>query len=300
MPAHLAVMRDLLPRETYKYFEALFGLIGRSSLAAYLAWLTPRLHLIYESLSDQGSLYLHCDSNSSHYLKHVLDKIFGPANFQNEIIWRRTHAHSSAHRFGPVHDVILYYSKTSDRIWNPMYINYDSNYIDKYFTHHDDNGQYQTITCSAPGDRTGTRAHYEWRGNYLRLDDIGLGGESRWRNLNQVGALFTRLTAYRDLRGTSTMALVWLFKMFGATFNGWTLTRVNVLDTKRRSLSNCLNASSRQVLVLGTWSLIHSAVPELPLWQRNGSIAVGSALTPLSSLVLWPLVEREPMRVISP
>lgn len=164
MPAHLAVMRDLLPRETYKYFEALFGLIGRSSLAAYLAWLTPRLHLIYESLSDQGSLYLHCDSNSSHYLKHVLDKIFGPANFQNEIIWRRTHAHSSAHRFGPVHDVILYYSKTSDRIWNPMYINYDSNYIDKYFTHHDDNGQYQTITCSAPGDRTGTRAHYEWRG----------------------------------------------------------------------------------------------------------------------------------------
>ena len=96
--------------------------------------------------------------------KPMLDRIFGPANFQNEIIWRRTHAHSGAHRFGPVHDVILYYSKSGNRIWNPMYLNYDSNYIDKYYTHHDEKGQYQTITCSAPGDRTGTRAHYEWRG----------------------------------------------------------------------------------------------------------------------------------------
>ena len=164
MPSHLAVMRDLLPRETCKYFETLFELIGKSSLSAYLAWLTPRLYLTYESLSDQGSLYLHCDSTSSHYLKHVLDRIFGPANFQNEIIWRRTHAHSGAHRFGPVHDVILYYSKSGNRIWNPMYLNYDSNYIDKYYTHHDEKGQYQSITCSAPGDRTGTRAHYEWRG----------------------------------------------------------------------------------------------------------------------------------------
>ena len=162
--SHLTVMRDLLPSETYKYFVTLFGLIGKNSLSTYLAWLTPRLYLTYESLSDQGSLYLHCDSTSSHYLKHVLDKIFGPANFQNEIIWRRTHAHSSAHRFGPVHDVILYYTKSSNRIWNPMYINYDTNYIDKYYTHNDEKGQYQSITCSAPGDRTGTRAHYEWRG----------------------------------------------------------------------------------------------------------------------------------------
>ena len=162
--SHLTVMQDLLPSETYKYFATLFGLIGKNSLTAYLTWLTPRLYLTYESLSDQGSLYLHCDSTSSHYLKHVLDKIFGPANFQNEIVWRRTHAHSSAHRFGPVHDVILYYTKSSNRIWNPMYINYDTNYIDKYYTHNDEKGQYQAITCSAPGDRTGTRAHYEWRG----------------------------------------------------------------------------------------------------------------------------------------
>ena len=75
-------MRELLPREAYKYFATLLGLIGKNSLSAYLAWLTPRLYLTYESLSAQGSLYLHCDSTSSHYLKHVLDKIFGPANFQ--------------------------------------------------------------------------------------------------------------------------------------------------------------------------------------------------------------------------
>ena len=164
MSAHLTVMRDVLPVPLYEHFLSLFKLIEKDSLSAYLAWLTPRIYLTYECLSEQGSLYLHCDSSSSHYLKHVLDKIFGPANFQNEIVWRRTHAHSSAHRFGPVHDVILYYTKSANRLWNPLYLDYDPNYITKYFTHADANGQYQSITCTAPGDRQGTRAHYEWRG----------------------------------------------------------------------------------------------------------------------------------------
>lgn len=164
LSVHLQAMRTLLPKETYEYFSSFFKLIDKSSMATYLAWLAPRLHLAHQCLSDEGSLYLHCDTSSSHYLKLVLDKIFGPANFQNEIIWRRTHAHSSANRFGSVHDVILYYTKGKNRIWNPMYINYDSSYIEKYFTHRDENGRYQGITCTAPGDRTGTRAHYEWRG----------------------------------------------------------------------------------------------------------------------------------------
>ena len=162
--SHLPTMRDVLPAQLYEYFLALFSLLEKSSLSTYLAWLTPRLYLTYERLSAEGSLYLHCDSSSSHYLKHVLDRIFGSSNFRNEIIWRRTHAHSSAQRFGPVHDVILYYAKSGDRVWNPTYINYDTDYIDKYFTRNDGRGQYQTITCTAPGDRTGTRAHYEWRG----------------------------------------------------------------------------------------------------------------------------------------
>ena len=164
--SHLAVMKNLLPQHMYEYFKSFFKLIERGNLSAYLAWLTPRLYLTYQLLSDQGSLYLHCDSSSSHYLKLILDKIFGPAHFRNEIIWRRTYAHSSAHRFGPAHDVILYYTKSKNRVWNPIYVSYDASYIDKYFTHNDEIGQYQTITCTAPGDRRGTRAHYEWRGKF--------------------------------------------------------------------------------------------------------------------------------------
>ena len=76
VPSYLTVMRDLLPRETYEYFETLFGLIGKNSLSAYLAWLTPRLHLTYESLSDQGSLYLHCDFHFKSLLEACLGQDF--------------------------------------------------------------------------------------------------------------------------------------------------------------------------------------------------------------------------------
>lgn len=154
----------LVPIETAKLVKSLVHSLGRTGLAAYLVWITPRLCLSYEALSREGSLYLHCDPSSSHYLKLLLDKIFGPSNFRNEIIWRRTHAHSSSHRFGPVHDVILYYSKSSEYIWNQIHSPYDPSYIENYYTHHDKKGKYQLITCTAPGDRIGTKAHYNWRG----------------------------------------------------------------------------------------------------------------------------------------
>ena len=71
-------------------------------------------------MADTGSIYLHCDPAASHYLKLLLDSIFGPENFRNEIVWKRTHAHSSSRRYGPVHDVILFYSKTPHYRWNPV------------------------------------------------------------------------------------------------------------------------------------------------------------------------------------
>ena len=90
--------------------------------------------------------------------------IFGADNFRNEIIWKRTHAHSGSRRFGPVHDVILFYSRTTTYTWNQLYSPYTDQYIEKYFRNSDDAGRYQLITCTAPGARPGTRAHYAWRG----------------------------------------------------------------------------------------------------------------------------------------
>jgi DNA modification methylase len=155
---------DLLPRAVNEFLLGLLGSLGRCGLIAYLVMMATRLNEVHRSLAEHGSLYVHCDPAASHYLKVLLDHIFGPENFRNEIVWKRTHAHSSSRRFGPVHDVILFYSKTQRYTWNPLFSRYASSYVEDYFTHTDERGRYQLITCTAPGDRTGTRAHYEWRG----------------------------------------------------------------------------------------------------------------------------------------
>ena len=94
--------------------EAFHSFLKNSPMMAYLAMMAPRLVELHRVLKETGSLYLHCDPTASHFLKLLLDGVFTPQGFQNEIIWKRHSAHSSAKRYGPVHDVILFYSK-SDR-----------------------------------------------------------------------------------------------------------------------------------------------------------------------------------------
>jgi adenine-specific DNA-methyltransferase len=86
--------------------------------ASYLAMITPRLILMRELLADTGSIYVHLDWHVGHYVKLVLDDVFGKDNFTNEIIWKRSEAHSDASAFGAVHDVIFFYRKTRNNIWN--------------------------------------------------------------------------------------------------------------------------------------------------------------------------------------
>lgn len=160
----LAELPSLVPRSLADLVGSLVRALGRRNLAAYLVGMAPRLFELHRVLDDRGSLYLHCDATASHYLRIVLDEIFGPGQFRNEIIWRRTHAHSSSRRYGPVHDVLLFFSKSQRYRWNTTYTAYPSRYLEQYYTHEDEHGSYQLITCTAPGDRTGTKAHYEWRG----------------------------------------------------------------------------------------------------------------------------------------
>ena len=80
-------------------------------MGAFMCFMAVRLLEMRRVLKDTGSIYLHCDSTASHYLKAVMDAIFGWKNFRNQIIWRRTGSHNSADRFGPIHDVLLFYAK---------------------------------------------------------------------------------------------------------------------------------------------------------------------------------------------
>src|SRR5438045_6066609 len=99
--------------------RAMRSFLHDNDMMAYLAMMAVRLLELHRVLKPTGSLYLHCDPTAGHYLKVLLDSVFGPENFKNEIVWKRTFAHSSAKRCGPVHDVIFFYSKTGKYVWNP-------------------------------------------------------------------------------------------------------------------------------------------------------------------------------------
>ena len=110
------------------FVNALHSALGRSDLMAYLVMMAVRLHEMWRVLKPEGSLYLHCDPTASHYLKVILDGIFGAQNFRNEIIWQRTGSKSlSSRRLPSNHDVILLYGKSSKAIWNAdeAYLSYD-------------------------------------------------------------------------------------------------------------------------------------------------------------------------------
>jgi site-specific DNA-methyltransferase (adenine-specific) len=129
------------PDKVASMMTALRGFIGTNQMMAYLTMMAARLVELHRVLKPTGSLYLHCDPTASHYLKIILDGIFGVQNFRNEIIWKRSHAHNSAHRYGANHDVILFYSKTDKFMWNVSYQAYDPAYIEKHYSHVDAQGR---------------------------------------------------------------------------------------------------------------------------------------------------------------
>src|SRR3990167_4545754 len=113
----------------------------RSQMLAYLSMMAPRLIELRRILKATGSLYLHCDSAASHYLKLLLDAIFGPEQFRSEITWQRTNTHSDAKRWSPVSDTILYYGKARKVTWNPPYAPHNEAYVKTKYRYQDPDGR---------------------------------------------------------------------------------------------------------------------------------------------------------------
>lgn len=152
------------PTRVVDAVQAIRTLLGDNDLTAYLVMMTQRLVELHRVLKATGSLYLHCDPTASHYLKVILDAIFGPEYFKNEIIWKRTGAHSSAKKWGPVHDVILFYTKSRTFTWNSPRTGYTDEYIAKYYKYDDGDGRlYWRNSLTAAGTRNGSSGQ-PWRG----------------------------------------------------------------------------------------------------------------------------------------
>jgi site-specific DNA-methyltransferase (adenine-specific) len=105
-----------------RMIEALRQFVGANQMMAYLVMMAARLVELHRVLKPTGSLYLHCDPTASHYLKIILDTVFGADHYRNEIVWQRTNVHSDSKTWSHVSDVILFYSKSGRFTWNPIYV----------------------------------------------------------------------------------------------------------------------------------------------------------------------------------
>ncbi len=146
----------------WEVIDAALAAYGKD-MGAFLCWLGVRLMEMHRVLRADGSLYLHCDPTASHYIKAMLDAIFGRKNFRNEIVWKRTWAHNDPNRYGRISDSLFYYTKGDDYIWNRQYTPYSEDYIRKFFRYKDERGRFRAVTLTGPKVSSGESGS-TWRG----------------------------------------------------------------------------------------------------------------------------------------
>lgn len=203
-----------------------------ASTQAYIDYMRPRCVELARVLKPTGSFYYHCDWHASHYVKVMLDQIFGENNFQSEVIWKRTHAHGSAQRWAPIHDSIFLYTGGGDHTWTNPTVPHDPDYLRKHFKNADDKGRlFQPITLTGSGIRNGesgkpwrgvdptkvgrhwaipgeVMARYKLKGETVqdRLDALDSAGLVYWPK-DEGGT--PRLKWYADELGGMAMGTVW-------------------------------------------------------------------------------------------
>ena len=138
-------------------------LIHGDSMMSYLIYMSVRIMEMRRLLKPTSAIYLHCDPTAGHYLKLLMDSIFGKDNFRNEIVWRRTGSHNSADRFGPIHDVLFFYARSPEYKHKPVFTPYLNGHVETYFKRTDERGQYWTNSIHGSGVRYGVSGK-PWRG----------------------------------------------------------------------------------------------------------------------------------------
>ena len=170
------------------------GLTHGKGMQSYLCMMAVRLLEMRRVMKDTGSIYLHCDPTAGHYLKLLMDSIYSQGNFRSEIIWRRTNAHNDTRQgrkqHGRIHDVLLFYTKSSEWIWNPIYTDYDPEYVEKFYRYvePETNRRYRLGDLTGPGGASKGNPHYELMGvtRYWRYS------EERMQELVDAGRVIQR------------------------------------------------------------------------------------------------------------
>ena len=147
--------------------SAMRGFLGENDMMAYLAMMAVRLIELHRVLKPTGSLYLHCDPTASHYLKIMLDAIFGKSGFNSEIIWKRSSAHSDTKQgkknHGHIHDTILFYAKGKTWTWNEVFTPYGEEYTGRDYALVDEETGRRFRRGDLTAAKGGGDTSYEWR-----------------------------------------------------------------------------------------------------------------------------------------
>ena len=273
------------PPAVKEMITAFRDFIGRNAMMAYLVMMTPRLVELRRVLKPTGSLYLHCDPTASHYLKIVLDTVFGTGNFRNEIVWKRTSAHSDvaqgARHMGRIHDVLLRYSKGTNPTWNTVYVPYESEYIESVYRYVDESGRrYQTqpLHAAKPGGDT----LYEWKGKYppsgrywaySRENMERLDAEGRIPQKQGLGDPSPTSSILDEMPWCAYAGNVWMMYILSY----FVPSQANASATPPRNPRPSSNASSRPLPTRATWFSTPSAAVAPPWLPPRSSTASGSA-----------------------
>jgi site-specific DNA-methyltransferase (adenine-specific) len=182
--------------------RAVRAFLKENDMMAYLSMMAVRLLELHRVLKPAGSIYLHCDHTAGHYLRILLDSIFGPVNFRSEIVWQRTNVHSDSKDWSDVADVILYYAKDASKgtTWNRQYQPHSDEYIASKYRHDDGDGRmYRLDNMTSPNPRPNMT--YEWKGfaspamgwRYSKKTMAKLDSEGRvWYPVKDDGSYDTR------------------------------------------------------------------------------------------------------------
>ena len=157
------ILNPRTPPNVKEMMSSFRRFIGSNAMMAYLVMMAPRLVELRRVLKPTGSIYLHCDPTASHYLKILMDSVFGKEQFRNEIIWRRTGSHNQNRRYGPIHELILFYSKTNKYRFKVQFQRMTRGHVGNYFKKQDERGRYWTNALTGAGIRKGDSGK-PWRG----------------------------------------------------------------------------------------------------------------------------------------
>src|SRR6266404_2083885 len=190
------------------------------STKAYIDYMRPRCVELHRVLKKTGSFYYHCDWHASHYVKVMLDQIFGENQFQNEIVWKRQSGHSDAKQgskhFGRLHDTIFFYNNGGEPTWNQLYQPYDEEYLKTFYSNIEPGTgrRFQYGDLTAPGGATPSKGnpHYEflgvkryWRYNKEKMEELHRQGRIEFRPTGKV----PRLKRYLDEAKGMPVQSIW-------------------------------------------------------------------------------------------